>query len=217
MSTSYIAEVKERAQELVELVERKSSGRAILLPVTKGFGVREVEAMLEVGLTAVGESYAQEMLGKAELVNDSRVCWHMIGGIQRNKIKKLSTTVDLWHSVDRKEVIREISKNKKDSKILVQVDMNGRSTQGGCSPDEVPGLIECAFDSGVIVEGLMTIGVDQDIEATKNTFSDLAKLSNGMGLKEISMGMSNDFEIAIDYGATILRVGRSIFGERPKK
>ena len=68
MSTSYIEEVKERAQELVELVERKSSGRAILLPVTKGFGVREVEAMLEVGLAAVGESYAQEMLGKAELV-----------------------------------------------------------------------------------------------------------------------------------------------------
>ena len=95
--------------------------------------------------------------------------------------------------------------------------MNGRSTQGGCSPDAVPGLIECAFDSGVIVEGLMTIGVDQDIEATKNTFSDLAKLSKSMGLREISMGMSNDFEIAIDYGATILRVGRSIFGERPKK
>ena len=81
----------------------------------------------------------------------------------------------------------------------------------------MPGLIECAFDSGVIVEGLMTIGVDQDIEATKNTFSDLAKLSKSMGLREISMGMSNDFEIAIDYGATILRVGRSIFGERPKK
>ena len=79
MSTSYIEEVRERALELVELVERKSSGRAILLPVTKGFGVREVEAMLEVGLAAVGESYAQEMLGKAELVNDSRVCWHMFG------------------------------------------------------------------------------------------------------------------------------------------
>ena len=217
MTTSYIDEIKDRARKLLELIERKSSGRAILLPVTKGFGVMEVQAMLEVGLTAVGERYAQEMLGKAKLLNDNRLSWHMIGGNQRNKVRKLSTTVDLWHSVDRKEVIKEICKYSKDSKILIQVDMNGRSKQGGCPPEEVPSLIECALLDGVIVQGLMTIGVDQDMEATKNTFAGLAKLSESMGLKEISMGMSNDFEIAIDYGATILRVGRSIFGERPKK
>ncbi len=217
MKFSYIEGVKERAHELAEVVKTKSGGNAILLPVTKGFGVREVEAVLEVGLTKVGESYAQELLEKAKNITDNRIDWHMIGRIQRNKVKKLSETVDLWHSVDRKELIAEISKYKKGSKILIQVDMNERYQQGGCSPENVPGLIEFASDKGINVEGLMTIGVDQDVETTRNIFAELAKLSKKMGLKEISMGMSNDFEIAIDYGATILRVGRSIFGERAKK
>ena len=95
--------------------------------------------------------------------------------------------------------------------------MNDRSQQGGCSPENVPDLIEFASDKGLNVKGLMTIGVDRDINATRNIFAEMAKLSEKMGLKEISMGMSNDFEIAIDYGATILRIGRSIFGERAKK
>jgi len=217
MKFSYIEEVKERAQELAEVVRTRSDGKAILLPVTKGFGVREVQAMLEVGLTKIGESYAQEILDKTEMITDNRIAWHMIGRVQRNKVRKLSETVDLWHSVDRKELITEISKCKKNSKILIQVDMNDRYQQGGCSPEKVPDLIEFASDKGLNVKGLMTIGVDQDINATRNIFSELAKLSEKLGLKEISMGMSNDFEIAIDYGATILRVGRSIFGERAKK
>jgi len=217
MMLSYIEEVKDRAQELAEVVRTKSDGNAILLPVTKGFGAREVQAMLEVGLTKIGESYAQEILEKTKMITDNRIAWHMIGRVQRNKVRKLSETVDLWHSVDRKDLIAEISKHKKNSKILIQVDMNDRSEQGGCAPENVPDLIEFASDKGINVEGLMTIGVDRDINATKNVFAELAKLSEKMGLKEISMGMSDDFEIAIDYGATILRVGRNIFGERPKK
>ena len=217
MKFSYIEEIKERAQELAEVVRTRSDGNAILLPVTKGFGVREVLAMLEVGLTKIGESYAQEILEKTEMITDDRIAWHMIGRVQRNKVQKLSETVDLWHSVDRKELITEIAKHKKNSEILIQVDMNDRSQQGGCSPENVPDLIEFASDKGLNVKGLMTIGVDRDINATRNIFAEMAKLSEKMGLKEISMGMSNDFEIAIDYGATILRIGRSIFGERAKK
>ena len=217
MKVSYIEEVKERAQKLAEVVKTKSDGNAILLPVTKGFGAREVQAMLEVGLTKIGESYAQEILEKRKMITDNRIAWHMIVRVQRNKVRKLSETVDLWHSVDRKELITEISKYQKNSKILIQVSLNDRHKQGGCSPENVPDLIEFASDKGINVEGLMTIGVDQDIDATKNVFAELGKLSETMGLKEISMGMSNDFEIAIDYGATILRVGRSIFGERTKK
>ena len=217
MKLSYIEEVKERAQELAEVVRTRSDGNAILLPVTKGFGVREVQAMLEVGLTKIGESYAQEILEKTEMITDNRIAWHMVGRVQRNKVQKLSETVDLWHSVDRKELITEIAKHKKNSEILIQVDMNDRSQQGGCSPENVPDLIEFASDKGLNVKGLMTIGVDRDINATRNIFAEMAKLSEKMGLKEISMGMSNDFEIAIDYGATILRIGRSIFGERAKK
>ena len=117
MKVSYIEEVKERAQKLAEVVKTKSDGNAILLPVTKGFGTREVQAMLEVGLTKIGESYAQEILEKRKMITDNRIAWHMIGGVQRNKVRKLSETVDLWHSVDRKELITEISKYQKNSKI----------------------------------------------------------------------------------------------------
>ena len=217
MKFSYLKEVKERALELAEIVKNKSDGNAILLPVTKGFGAEEVQAMLEVGLTQVGESYAQEVIEKAQIFNDNRIAWHMVGRVQSNKVRKLSETISLWHSVDRKDLITEISKRKKDSKVLIQVDMNNRPQQGGCSLEEVPELIEFASSKGLKVDGLMTIGVDQDVEATKRAFSGLAKLAESMGLREISMGMSDDYEMAIDHGATILRVGRGIFGERTKK
>ena len=81
MKFSYIEEIKERAQELAEVVRTRSDGNAILLPVTKGFGVREVQAMLEVGLTKIGESYAQEILEKTEMITDDRIAWHMIGRV----------------------------------------------------------------------------------------------------------------------------------------
>jgi len=217
MQFSYLKEVKERALELAEIVKNKSDGNAMLLPVTKGFGAEEVQAMLEVGLTQVGESYAQEVIEKAQIFNDNRIAWHMIGRVQSNKVRKLSETISLWHSVDRKDLITEISKRKKDSKVLIQVDMNNRPQQGGCSLEEVPELIEFASSKGLKVDGLMTIGVDQDVEATKRAFAGLAKLAESMGLREISMGMSDDYEMAIDHGATILRVGRGIFGERTKK
>ena len=217
MQFSYLKEVKERALELAEIVKNKSDGNAILLPVTKGFGAEEVQAMLEVGLTHVGESYAQEVIEKAQIISDNRIAWHMIGRVQSNKVRKLSETISLWHSVDRKDLITEISKRKKDSKVLIQVDMNNRPQQGGCSLEEVPELIEFAYGKGLKVDGLMTIGVDQDVEATKRAFAGLAKIAESMGLREISMGMSDDYEMAIDHGATILRVGRGIFGERTKK
>ena len=217
IQSTYLKEVKERALELAEIVKNKSNGNAILLPVTKGFGVEEVKAMLEVGLTQVGESYAQEIIQKAQIINDNRIAWHMIGRVQSNKVRKLSETISLWHSVDRKDLIAEIYKRKNESKILIQVDLSNRSQQGGCSLEEVPELIEFASSKGLKVDGLMTIGVDKDVEATKRAFSRLAKLAESMGLREISMGMSDDYEIAIDHGATILRVGRGIFGERAKK
>ncbi|MBL89441.1 MAG: YggS family pyridoxal phosphate-dependent enzyme [Actinobacteria bacterium] len=214
--SSSIEAVKERTEELIQLVDIKSAGRATILPVVKGFGVKEVEAMLELGLFEVGESYAQEVLRKSEILPSDKVIWHMIGNIQRNKVKKLSGIIELWHSVYRMEIIEEISKFKQDSKILIQVDMHKRYEQGGCSPEEVSSLVESATERGLNVQGLMTIGLNQNIEETKKTFASLSKLSESLGLKEISMGMSDDFEIAIDHGATILRLGRAIFGERSK-
>ncbi len=212
-----VQEIKEKALELIELVKIRSEGRATLLPVTKGFSVREIQAVFEVGLFGIGESYTQELLEKSKEISDSRVKWHMIGNIQRNKVRKLSPVIELWHSVYRTEIIDEISKYKSDAKILIQVDMNARHMQGGCSPDDVPWLVDYANKRGLKVEGLMTIGVNRDLIETKESFLALSKMSESLGLKEVSMGMSDDFETALECGATILRVGRGIFGEREHK
>ena len=212
-----VQEIKEKASELIELVKIRSEGRATLLPVTKGFSVREIQAVFEVGLFGIGESYAQELLEKSKEISDSRVKWHMIGNIQRNKVRKLSPVIELWHSVYRTEIIDEISKYRSDAKILIQVDMNARHMQGGCSPDDVPLLVDYANKRGLKVEGLMTIGVNRDLIETKESFLALSKMSESLGLKEVSMGMSDDFETALECGATILRVGRGIFGERELK
>ncbi len=212
-----VQEIKEKASELIELVKIRSGGRATLLPVTKGFSVREIQAVFEVGLFGIGESYAQELLEKSKEISDSRVKWHMIGNIQRNKVRKLSPVIELWHSVYRTEIIDEISKYKSDAKILIQVDMNARHMQGGCNPDDVPLLVDYANERGLKVEGLMTIGVNRDLIETKESFLALSKMSESLGLKEVSMGMSDDFETALECGATILRVGRGIFGEREHK
>jgi len=212
-----VQEIKEKASELIELVKIRSEGRATLLPVTKGFSVREIQAVFEVGLFGIGESYAQELLEKSKEISDSRAKWHMIGNIQRNKVRKLSPVIELWHSVYRTEIIDEISKYRSDAKILIQVDMNARHMQGGCSPDDVPLLVDYANKRGLKVEGLMTIGVNRDLIETKESFLALSKMSESLGLKEVSMGMSDDFETALECGATILRVGRGIFGEREHK
>ena len=100
---------------------------------------------------------------------------------------------------------------------MIQVDMNARHTQGGCRPHDVSLLLDYANERGLKVEGLMTIGVNQNIVETKESFLALSKMSENLGLKEVSMGMSDDFEIALECGATILRVGRGIFGERENK
>ena len=212
-----VQEIQEKASELIELVKTRSEGRATLLPITKGFSVREIEAVFEVGLFGIGESYAQELLEKSKEISDSRLKWHMIGNIQRNKVRKLSPVIELWHSVYRTEIIDEISKYKSDAKILIQVDMNARQMQGGCNPDDVPLLVDYANERGLKVEGLMTIGVNRDLIETKGSFLALSKMSESLGLKEVSMGMSDDFETALECGATILRVGRGIFGEREYK
>jgi len=212
-----VQEIQEKASKLIELVKTRSEGRATLLPITKGFSVREIEAVLGVGLVGIGESYAQELLRKSKEISDSAVKWHMVGNIQRNKVRKLSPVIELWHSVHRKEIIDEISKHKDNAKILIQVDMNARHTQGGCRPQDVSLLLDHANERGLKVEGLMTIGVNQNIVETKESFLALSKMSENLGLKEVSMGMSDDFEIALECGATILRVGRGIFGERENK
>ena len=178
-----------------ELAER-SGGRTRLLPVTKALPVAAVEAVRRAGLREVGENYAQELLAKhgdpvGGGVGD--MSWHMIGRLQRNKVRRLAGIVALWQTVDRIELLDEIARRE----------------------PSVEGLVAHGLDLGLDVRGLMTVGAPDDAGATQRGFTTVAGMAERMGLPELSMGMTDDLEIAIDCGSTLVRVGRALFGERP--
>ncbi len=199
-----------------ELAER-SGGRTRLLPVTKALPVAAVEAVRRAGLREVGENYAQELLAKhgdpvGGGVGD--MSWHMIGRLQRNKVRRLAGIVALWQTVDRIELLDEIARREPSASVLVQVDAVMLPGRGGCPPGEVEGLVAHGLDLGLDVRGLMTVGAPDDAGATQRGFTTVAGMAERMGLPELSMGMTDDLEIAIDCGSTLVRVGRALFGER---
>lgn len=191
-------------------------GEVTVVAVTKGFGPDAVAAAIEVGLDDIGENYAQEMLGKIDAMGPDTVArWHMIGALQRNKVRGLAPHVALWQSVDRLAVGREIAKWAPGARILVQVNATGEDAKAGCRFDEVPRLVEELDALGLDVAGLMTIGpTDPDLDP-RPTFEATASLAEQLGLRERSMGMTGDLEVAVGSGATMVRIGTALFGPRP--
>ena len=191
------------------------SGRSdvTIVAVTKGFDRSAIECASRLGISDIGENYAQELQAKSPMPEETRV--HFIGRIQRNKVRKVADQVDLWHSVSRPEVVVEISKRSAHPQILIQVAAAGDTTKAGVAPDEVEPLLEVAREHGVDVAGLMTIGVLADEERTMQSFADLARLADTFELRERSMGMSGDYRDALAHGATMLRLGSALFGPRP--
>jgi len=191
-----------------------------MLPVTKAFGVDAVRAVLATGRTEIGENYSQELLGKhLELGTEGTAPsaqWHMIGGVQRNKVRRLAGIVSLWQTVDRADLVDELVRRAPGARILVQVDPAGTPGKGGCPPADVGGLVSRAVEGGLEVMGLMTVGVIGDPEATGAAFRLVARLADDLGLSELSMGMSDDLELAIEHGSTMVRIGRALFGDRPR-
>ena len=218
------AEVASRLGDLVDWLDRLSGGRTALLPVTKAFGAEAVRAVLAAGMTDVGENYAQELLDKngelrEESGNEGRpspIRWHMIGGVQRNKVQRLVGIVSLWQTVDRPELVDEMIRRAPSARIMIQVDPAGTPGKGGCPPADVEGLVTRAVDGGLEVAGLMTVGVMGDRDATGAAFRTVSRLADDLELTERSMGMSDDIELAVEHGSTMVRVGRALFGERPR-
>ncbi len=140
----------------------------------------------------------------------------MIGGVQRNKVRRLAGIVSLWQTVDRADLVDELVRRAPGARILVQVDPAGTPGKGGCPPAEVEGLVARAGDGGLDVAGLMTVGVIGDAEATSAAFRVVTRLADDLGLAERSMGMSGDLESAVEHGSTMVRIGRALFGDRPR-
>ena len=191
-----------------------------LVVVTKGVPPPVMLAALEAGATDLGENRAQELLAKApELAALSekspharRPTWHFIGRLQRNKVAALAPLVDLWQSVDRLELGQAIARRAPGAAVLAEVNVAEDPAKAGVAPDEAPALVDGLRSAGLSVDGLMTIpAAGRD---PRPAFAALAALAERLGLPEVSMGMSDDYEVAVEEGATIVRVGRAIFGGR---
>lgn len=220
--TSPTSSLDERLCVVRERIER--AGRAPdevrIVAVTKGFGAAEISSSVASGLFDLGENYAQEMIAKAGVAPPG-VRWHFIGPVQRNKVKGLAPHVEVWHGVDRVAAGAEIARWPRPAPVLVQVNISGDPRRPGTSWRGAPALVEDLSELGLEVRGLMGVAApagrtrEQADEGIRQQFRRLATLAARLGLKELSMGMSDDLEIAVEEGATIVRLGTALFGARP--
>ena len=197
--------------------------RIRVVGVTKGFGPDAVAAAVAAGIGDLGENYAQELLSKVAAVAGAAVpagaapvAWHFLGPVQRNKVGALAPHVALWHGVERVSAGRAIARARPGARVLVQVNVTGEATKHGCPPDAAPGLVTQLGGLGLEVAGLMAVGPAGPPEVARPGYRQLAELASRLGLAELSMGMSDDLEVAVQEGATMVRIGRSLFGPRPQ-
>ena len=198
-----------------------------LVAVSKTKPAAAIAEALKCGQIVFGENYVQELVAKtAELPQG--ISWHFIGNLQSNKVRQIAGLVDMIHSVDRISLAREIDRQwgelGKCCEILIQVNISHEATKGGTSCDELLGLVaEVAALPHLRIKGLMTMPpFFDDPEAARPYFRALRELAGeveaaaiaGVEMQELSMGMSGDFEAAIAEGATLVRVGSALFGER---
>ncbi len=196
-----------------------------LIAVSKYFGVDAIIEAKNCGLTDFGENRAQELTLKFEKLGDS-VVWHMIGTLQKNKVKYAVNAAELIHSVDSIELVEEINKRaekiSKVQKILLEVKTSEEETKSGLETEnEILSLVKrCSELKNIELKGLMTMApLTEDANIIRKSFRDLRNLKDqinnkGYNLTELSMGMTSDFEIAIEEGATMIRIGSAIFGDR---
>ena len=203
--------------DLRDLVERHASRPVRLVAVTKRFGADAVHAALRAGVDDVGENYAQELAAKAQEVADAGAAptWHFIGHVQRNKVKILAPWVSLWHTVDSARLGAEIAKRAPGASVLVQVNATGAETQSGVELATAPTLVDELRALDLDVRGLMTIGAIGDLDRSRAEFRSIRAMADQLELPDCSMGMSGDLEAALEEGATMVRVGTTIFGARP--
>lgn len=188
-----------------------------VIAVTKGFGPEAVIAAAAAGCLDIGENYAQEVLAKAPASSEASVNVHFLGGIQRNKVGRISPHIHVWQSVDRLEVGAAIARHSPAARVLVQVDLldGARPDRSGVTRTEAAGMVEQLQALGLVVEGLMAVGPPPPADPEPG-FRDLSAMAREFRLAEVSMGMSGDLEAAVRAGSTMVRVGTALFGPRPK-
>ncbi len=211
---------------------RRNPTEVTLLAVSKTFPVEAIAEAVDAGLKDVGENYVQELLEKREaLLHKRDIRWHFIGHLQSNKVKYIAGWIHLIHAVDNVGLAREIDKRASQAKrlidVLVEVNTTGEQSKFGVKPEETVEFVESLAEfQNIRIAGLMTIGPFlPDPEGSRPMFrtlrllkEEIARLNQpNVKMKHLSMGMTGDFEVAIDEGATIVRIGTAIFGKRTTK
>jgi pyridoxal phosphate enzyme (YggS family) len=189
-----------------------------LVAVTKGFGIDVVRLAAAAQLFELGENYVDEMHAKMAASRALRLPlrWHFLGHVQRNKVRKVANGVAVWQGVDRLAAGEEIAKRAPGATVLVQVNLTGADNRNGCTFDDAPGLVAALRDdAGLDVRGVMGVGPGGDPEDARALFRRLRALGDDLGLEHVSMGMTDDLEVAVQEGSTMLRLGTALFGPRP--
>jgi uncharacterized pyridoxal phosphate-containing UPF0001 family protein len=193
------------------------AGRALdevrIVAVTKTFAPKMVRAASAAGLANVAENYVDELVRKNAATTDLDLRWFFLGALQTNKIHRVMAVADVLCTVSRVKEIEKIAGERADAMIYVQVDCTGATSRNGATPREVPDLVRRARRSGLNVRGLMTVA-PPDARGAREAFHITSDLADELTVVERSMGMSDDLELACEFGTTEVRVGRALFGPR---
>ncbi len=220
--------IKSRIAEICHGCNR-SPEEIMLVAISKMKPVEDIQAALEHGQTEFGENKVQELTQKMEQLPDDRISWHMVGQLQTNKIKYLVDRVNWIQSVPKIKALKEIEKRAtaagRNINVLLQVNISGEEQKSGCPPEQLQALLDYAANlKSVRVRGLMGMAtLTEDRERIRREFALLRELRDKykneydepVTLEHLSMGMTQDMDIAIEEGATMIRVGTAIFGARP--
>lgn len=221
VATNDVAHVRGRLEDLRRRIgdSGRDPAEVTIVGVTKTFGSDVVRVAAAAGLQDLGENYAAELRTKAEaaVAEGLELRWHFIGAIQRNKVRSVAPFVQLWHGVTRTAEGAEIARWSPGASVLVQVNISGEATKSGVPQSQVEELVAQLVDAGLDVRGLMGIAAQGSLRAARDGFRRLAETARGLELRELSMGMTEDLEVAIEEGATMIRVGRALFGPRPRR
>lgn len=223
-----------RLQAVLKRIEQaagqagRDPGEVRLIAVSKGFPAEAIRQAFDAGQRAFGENYAQEALEKMESLRDLPIEWHYIGPIQGNKTRLIAEGFSWVHSVDRFRIAQRLSDARPRAlpalNVCIQVNVSAESSKSGVAPGEALALArQAACLPWLRLRGLMAIPEPtEDVRLQRARFAELRRMkesicASGLALDTLSMGMTEDLEAAILEGATLVRVGRGIFGERPKR
>jgi pyridoxal phosphate enzyme (YggS family) len=213
--------VRNLQQRIARACEKagRSPDEVTLVAVTKTVDAAAIEAAFNAGVRDFGESRVQEAKPKIEQLHKLKpgIAWHMVGHLQTNKAKTAADIFDIIHSVDSFKLAGTLNDcSQKKLPILIQVNVSAEATKGGFTLSEVNEAVrQIGRLPNLEIQGLMTIAPWVDnAEEVRPIFRQMRQMRDALGLKHLSMGMSDDFEVAIEEGATLVRIGRAIFGER---